>query len=113
MDEAVRQYIDDIDPGSRPLFERLHRLIMATAPGAVVVMSYGVPTYKVGRRRLHVGAWKHGISLYGWPQERAAGFISRHPALRTSKGTIQLRPQDAAGLDDDELLDLVRVSLEP
>jgi uncharacterized protein YdhG (YjbR/CyaY superfamily) len=112
-DEAVRQYMDAIDPGSRPLFERLHRLIMAAQPGAAVVMSYGVPTYQVGRRRLHVGVWKHGISLYGWPQERAAGFIARHPALRTSKGTIQLRPQDAAGLEDDELLDLVRVSLEP
>ncbi len=112
-DEAVRQYIDAIDPGSRPLFERLHGLIMAAQPDAAVVLSYGVPTYKVGRRRLHVGVWRHGISLYGWPQERAAGFISRHPALRTSKGTIQLRPQDADRLGDDELTDLVRVSLEP
>ena len=86
---------------------------MAVQPGATLVLSYGVPTYRVGRRRLHVGVWKHGISLYGWPQERAAGFISRHPALRTSKGTIQLRPQDADGLADDELLDLLRVCLEP
>lgn len=112
-DEAVRQYIGGIDPGSRPLFERLQGLIMATAPDAVVVLSYGMPTYKVGRRRLHLGVWKHGISLYGWPQERAAGFISRHPELRASKGTIQLRPQDADGLGDDELLGLIRVSLEP
>jgi uncharacterized protein YdhG (YjbR/CyaY superfamily) len=112
-DEAVRQYIDSIDPGTRPLFERLQGLIMAVQPGAAVLLSYGVPTYKAGRRCLHVGVWKHGISLYGWPQERAAGFVSRHPELRTSKGTIQLRPQDAGDLDDDELLDLIRVSLEP
>jgi uncharacterized protein YdhG (YjbR/CyaY superfamily) len=112
-DEAVRQYIDGIDAGFRPLFERLQGLIMAVAPDAAVVLSYGMPTYRVGRRRLHLGVWKHGISLYGWPQERAEEFISRHRALRTSKGTIQLRPQDAAGLGDDELLDLIRVSLEP
>jgi uncharacterized protein YdhG (YjbR/CyaY superfamily) len=112
-DEAVRQYIDGIDPASRPLFERLQGLIMAVRPDADVVLSYGMPTYTAGRRRLHLGVWKHGVSLYGWPQERAAGFISRHPELRTSKGTIQLRPQDADGLGDGELLDLIRVSLEP
>ncbi len=110
-DEALRRYIDGIGPDSRPLFDRLHRLIMAAQPGAVLVLSYGMPTYKVGRRRLHVAAWKHGVSLYGWPQERAAGFAARHPELRTSKGTIQLRPQD--GIGDDELLDLVRAALEP
>lgn len=111
--EAVRQYIDAIDPAFRPLFKRLQGLILAVAPEAVVVLSYGMPAYQAGRRRLHLGVWKHGISLYGWPQERAAGFISRHPELRTSKGTIQLRPQDAAGFGDDELLDLIRVSLGP
>lgn len=112
-DEAVRQYIDGIDPAFRPLFERLEGLIMATAPDAVAALSYGMPSYRAGRRRLHLGVWKHGISLYGWPQERAVGFLSRHPGLRTSKGTIQLRLEDAAGLGDDELRDLVRVSLEP
>jgi uncharacterized protein YdhG (YjbR/CyaY superfamily) len=112
-DEAVRGYIDGIGPESRPLFDRLHRLIMAAQPGAALVMSYGMPTYQVGPRRLHVGAWKHGLSLYGWPQERVAEFTSRHPGLQTSKGTIQLRPQDAADIGDDELLDLVRASLEP
>jgi uncharacterized protein YdhG (YjbR/CyaY superfamily) len=111
-DEAVRGYIDGIGPESRPLFDRLHRLIMAAQPDAALVMSYGMPTYQVSRR-LHVGAWKHGVSLYGWPQERVAEFTSRHPGLQTSKGTIQLRPQDADDIGDDELLDLVRASLEP
>ncbi len=112
-DETVRRYIDGIDPGTRPLFDRLHRLILAAQPGAALVLSYGMPTYQVGRRRLHVGAWRHGLSLYGWPQERAAEFTSRHPDLRTSKGTIQLRPEDAAQIGDDELLDLLRIALEP
>jgi len=29
MDEAVRSYVDGIDPAYRPLFDRVHRLIMA------------------------------------------------------------------------------------
>lgn len=111
MDEAVQRYIDAIAPEYRPLFDRLHRLILAAYPGAVVVLSYQIPAYKVGGRRLYVGAWKHGVSIYGWQQGREAGFTSRHPGLKTSKGTIQLRPEDAAGLPDDEILDLVRAAL--
>ena len=112
VDEAVQRYIDAIAPGNRPLFDRLHRLILTAYPDATVVISYRIPTYKVGGRRLHVGAWKHGLSVYGWPQERAAGFISRHPGLKTGKGTIQVRPEDAADIPDDEFRDLVRAALE-
>jgi hypothetical protein len=32
MDEAVRKYIDAVDPAHRPLFDRMHRLIMASHP---------------------------------------------------------------------------------
>jgi hypothetical protein len=46
-----------------------------------VVLSYKIPTYVVGRRRLFVGVWKHGLSVYGWDQGRDAGFIARHPEL--------------------------------
>ena len=43
----------------------------------------------------------------------SGGFADRHPELRTSKGTIRLRPQDAAALADDELLSLVSAALAP
>ncbi len=59
---------DGIAPEHRPLFDRLHRLILAAHPGAAVVLSYKIPTYKVGGRRLYVGVWKHGVSIYGWQQ---------------------------------------------
>jgi hypothetical protein len=77
-----------------------------------VVLSYKIPTYKVGPRRLYVGVWKHGVSIYGWDHGRDAGFNARHPELKTSKGTIQLRPGDAAGIPDDEFRDLVRAALD-
>jgi uncharacterized protein YdhG (YjbR/CyaY superfamily) len=112
MDDAVRDYIDAIAPEHRQLFDRLHRLILEAHPDAAVVLSYQIPTYKVGRHRLFLGAWKHGISIYGWQQGHDAGFADRHPDLRTSKGTIQLRPEDAAAISDDELRDLARASLD-
>ncbi len=109
--EAVQDYVDSIASEHRPLFDRLHQLILRLYPEATVVISYRMPTYKVGKGRLHVGSWKHGVSLYGWKRDGADGFMARHPELRTSKGTIQLRPEDAAGIPDAELAELVRSAL--
>jgi uncharacterized protein YdhG (YjbR/CyaY superfamily) len=112
MDAAVREYIDAVPPEHRPLFDRVHRLILAAHPDAAVVMSYQMPTYKLGKRRLYVGAWKHGVSIYGWNQGADAGFSSRHPELIASKGTVRLRQEDAARIPDEELSNLLRTALD-
>ena len=112
VDEAVQAYIDGIPAEHRPLFNRLHGLILEVRPDADVVLSYDMPTYKVGRRRLFLGAWQHGVSIYGWGQGHDAGFTARHPALKSGKATIRLRPEDAAGIPDDEFRTLVRAALE-
>lgn len=111
-DDAVRTYIDAIAPAHRPLFDRLDRLVLRLYPEADLVLSYQMPTYKVGTRRLHIGVWKHGISIYGWQQGKEAEFALRHPGTKTSKGTIRLNPDDAAAVSDDELAGLVRAALD-
>lgn len=110
MDEAVRRYRDGIATAYRPLFDRLHGLIVRSCPDAELVLSYGMPTYRVGRRRLNVGAWQHGLSLYVSPN-RDGGFSTRHPELVAGKGTIRLGIDDAARIPDEEFLDLVRAAL--
>jgi uncharacterized protein YdhG (YjbR/CyaY superfamily) len=110
---AVQAYIDGIEPEHRALFSRLHGLIMRARPDAQVALSYKMPTYRAGKRRLYVAAWKHGISVYGWPQDRDDGFTARHPELLTSKGTIRLRPRDASQITDEELFGLARAALAP
>jgi uncharacterized protein YdhG (YjbR/CyaY superfamily) len=109
----VQAYIDGIPPAHRPLFDRLHRLILAAHPGVKVALSYKMPAYQAGKRRIYVGAWKHGISVYGWGRDRAAEFTARHPELVTSTGTIRLRPEDAAAISDEEFLSLIRAALAP
>jgi uncharacterized protein YdhG (YjbR/CyaY superfamily) len=111
VDEAVRGYIDGIAPENRALFERIHRLILAAHPDATVTLSYRMPTYRLGGRRLYLAAWKHGVSLYGWQKDDDGGFMARHPQLRTSTGTIQLRPEQAEAIPDEEFLGLVRAAL--
>jgi len=110
MAEAVSRYGDEMDGEFRAVFDRLHRLMLATCPDAELVLSYGMPTYRIGRRRLNVGAWQHGLSLYVSPN-RDGGFSARHPALAAGKSTIKLRPADAAAIPDAEFQDLFRAAL--
>ena len=113
MDDAVKTYIDAIAPEQRPLFDRLHHLILEVHPDADVVLSYNMPTYRVGDRGLHVAVWKHGLSVYGWDYGRDAGFSQRHPDWDSGKGTMRIPHQASADLADDELRNFVRAALAP
>ena len=95
-DEAVRHYRDEMDSQYRPVFDRLHRLITGMCPDADLVLSYGMPTYRIGRRRLNVGVWQHGLSLYVSPN-RDGGFSARHPELASGKGHHQAQARRRRG----------------
>lgn len=103
MPDDVAAYVDAIDPARRPLFDRVHRLVMDVHPDARLVLSYKMPTYVVGVRQLHVGVWKHGLSFYGWQHGRDAGLAARHPRLDNGKGTLRLPVTEAADIGDAEL----------
>ena len=111
IDEAVLSYIEQIPAAHRALFDRLHGLILRARPDVSVVLSYKMPTYKAGGRRLFLAAWQHGVSVYGWKKDEDGGFVARHSELKTSTGTIRLRPADAAGITDEEFLGLIRAAL--
>jgi Domain of unknown function (DU1801) len=113
VDEAVRAYVERIEPRHRALFERLHGIAMAAHPEADVTLAYGMPAYRVGKRRLSLGAWEHGVSVYGWRKDNDGGFVARHPALAHGKGTLRISPADADSLGDDELSALLGGALEP
>lgn len=110
MDQRVRDYIDGIDPAYRPLFDRLQGLILRVRPEAEVVIGYQMPSYKADGRRLYLGVWRHGVSVYGWREGADGGFVARHPALRTGKGTIRLRPEEAEKISDAEFMKLFRAA---
>ena len=113
MNPAVTGYVTAIPPAQRHLFDRIHRLILDTGPDVQVGLSYNMPTYRLGTRRLHVGVWKHGVSLYGWRHVGDGGFTARHPELQTSAGTIRIRTDTAATIGDDDFRDLARAVLDP
>lgn len=108
MDPEVRDYVDAIHPDRRPLFDRVHGLVVEGFPDVEVVMNYKMPTYVVGDRRLHVAVWKHGLSFYGWETGRDGGFSVHHPTLVGDKGTIRIGPADAETITDDEFRAFLR-----
>ena len=113
MDADVRAHLDAQSPEHRALFDRVHRLVLQAHPGAGCVLAYRMPTFVVGDRRLHVGVWKHGLSLYGWDEGRDGGFAERHPELSSGKGTLKIPLARAAELSDDDLLGVLRGALDP
>ena len=91
MDQAVQSYIDAIPESKKPLFDRLQSLILELYPDAEMVISYGIPSYKVGRRRVWLGLWKNGVSLHAVNVET---FKQRHPAIKTGKGSLNFKLTD-------------------
>jgi uncharacterized protein YdhG (YjbR/CyaY superfamily) len=113
LDAEVQAYIQAIPDERRPLFDRVHRLVLAAHPDAEVALAYDMPAYRVGKRRLNVGVWRHGVSIYGYRKDNDGGFVARHPKLSSGKGTIRIRPRDAETISDDELTGLLGGALEP
>ncbi len=111
MDRQVTEYMEHVPSEHRPLFDRVHRLILEACPDADVTFAYNMPTYRLGKRRLHVAAWGHGISIYGWKARGDGGFTRRYPQTRTSTGTIRLRMNQAATIADGEIRELARAAL--
>ncbi len=109
--DAWQTYVDGIPREYRPMFDRIDKLARALHPDASVGMSYSMPTYRVGKGRLNVGVWKHGVSIYGWMKNRPSAVLSQHPKLLTSTGTIRLTPDDAAALSDEEIGEIIAGAL--
>ena len=53
-------YVDAIEPEYRPLFDRLHGLVLEEHPEAQLLMLYKMPAYKVEGRRLFIA--QRGLS---------------------------------------------------
>ena len=112
MDEAVGAYIAALTPAQRPLFDRLHAIVLAEHPDAEVALSYGMPAYRVGgaAQPRGVEARRVGLRLAGRQRRR---LRERHPGLWNGKGTIRIRPEEAEEISDEELRGLLGGALAP
>jgi uncharacterized protein YdhG (YjbR/CyaY superfamily) len=104
----VHDYIADIPVGHRPLFDRLHRLVLDTLPGARVVISYKMPAYIVDGGRISLSNGPRGVSLTTTVAEPIAAFKAQHKQFKTGKVSVLFPPD--ADVPDDDLRALVRAA---
>ena len=62
---SAEEYIAAQPPEARPRLQELRAIIRAAVPDVVEVISYGMPTYKLGGKRVHFGAARQHCALYG------------------------------------------------
>jgi uncharacterized protein YdhG (YjbR/CyaY superfamily) len=85
---SVDAYIAAQPPETQTRLRELRAIIREAVPGATELISYGMPTYKLGRARVHFGAAKGHCSLYGAP---LADFADDLRGYETGRGTIRFR----------------------
>lgn len=99
----VQTYLDGVAAQHRPMWDRIERIVRVLHPDVELCITYDMPTFVVGERRLPVGVWKHGLSLYGLDESNDSGFITRHPELSSGRGTVKLPTKRADDFSDEEL----------
>ncbi|HEX5216781.1 MAG TPA: DUF1801 domain-containing protein [Vicinamibacterales bacterium] len=85
-----RIYFASFPPPTRRQLAALRRGILAAAPGAIEVFTYGIPGFRFeGARLLWYAGWKRHTSLYpvGAAVRRAVG--TQLAGYKSSTGTIQ------------------------
>ena len=94
MNGEVERCMDAVQDERRPLFDKLEAQILGLCLDAQVVISYGVPTYRVRSGWVALGCWKQGVSLYTNGPHNIAEFKAEHPPIKTGKGSINFKVTD-------------------
>lgn len=84
--DTVDDYIAAQTPEAQARLRELRTTIRGAVPRATEVISYGMPTYKVGARRVHFAAAKNHCALYGSAIDQ---FATELRGFKTLRGTVQ------------------------
>lgn len=88
---TVDEYLAEFPEEVREVLEKVRQTIREAAPGAVEVISYGVPTFDLnGRHLVHFAGFKHHISFFPTSSPIPV-FEKELTPYRTSRGTIQFQ----------------------
>ena len=86
----TRRYLASLPPASRRHVKKLRDIIRATVPGAVPVISYGIPAFTLdGRVLIYYAGWREHVSVYPFTDAIRRANAKALKGYKTSKGTIQ------------------------
>jgi len=90
--QDVEEYLAAVPPEMRAALEKLRRTIRAAAPDAEEVISYRIPTFKLGKGLVAYGAARRHCALYPMSTAVMEAFRDELEPYDTSKGTIRFTP---------------------
>lgn len=86
---SVDEYIKAFPKDVQDLLEKMRQTIKKAAPGAVEVISYQMPTFKLkGKNLVYFAAFKNHIGFYPVPSGVAA-FKKELSPYKQGKGSVQ------------------------
>ena len=84
---TVDEYISAFPAEIRSILQEVRATIRSAAPGAAEKISYGMPTFALGREVVHFAAFKRHIGLF--PPVRDPELIEATRAYRGEKGNLR------------------------
>jgi uncharacterized protein YdhG (YjbR/CyaY superfamily) len=94
LSPLITTHIATFPPTTQKKLRALRALIHKTAPDSVEAISYGIPTFKLGKRNLvHFAGYKTHIGFYPGPAVLLY-FKKELARYKTSRGAVQF-PLDA------------------
>ena len=85
---TIDEYMADFPAEARAIMQRMRELILQIAPEATEKISYGIPTFVLGKNLVHFAAYEHHIGFYP-SSSGIAHFAEELKEYETSKGTVR------------------------
>jgi len=95
--ETIDAYIAGCRPKVQPILREILEVVRAAAPDAKEVISYGMPTFRMKRIIVHIGAFKNHIGLF--PPVREPQFADRIVPYRNEKANLSFPLSQPMPLD--------------
>lgn len=86
--KTVDEYLGSFSPDTGKILEKVRQTIRKAAPRAEEVISYQMPTYKLGENLVHFAGYANHIGFYPTPSAITA-FTEELKGYKTSKGAVQ------------------------
>lgn len=108
---TIDEYLAGLPADEAEALERVRRIVLEAAPGAVECFSYGMPAFRFEKRVLVAFAARIGhLALYPMSGGIVAAFADDLAGFDTSRGTIRFQPGNP--LPDELIRRIVRIRIE-
>jgi uncharacterized protein YdhG (YjbR/CyaY superfamily) len=107
--ETIDEYSEAFPENVRTILEKLRATVRKAAPEAVESISYDMPTFKLGGKRLvYFSAWKNHIGFYSIPEGNEA-FKKQLLPYAGPKGSLRFPLEKPIPYDLVEKIVMVRL----